>query len=161
MFNRKYIFKWWAFHCYVSSPKGARVPLSCKRIQLSTSSQRGSRWKSNLTITCIHEVHTQWCYTDKKSDFNESKHKHKDVEASRLAVSSSSYFTCIIDTHTKIMNFNYKQFTFQSNLMTEPPNLKNPPRESTWKNLRFWAEFGYKPWWQCSAPQHCQWLEEG
>lgn len=49
-----------------------------------------------------------------ESDFNESKHKHKDVEASRLAVSSSSYFSCIIDTHThtKIMNFNYQAVHF-------------------------------------------------
>lgn len=63
-----------------------------------------------------------------ESDFNESKHKHKDVEASRLAVSSSSYFTCIIDTNTKIMNFNYQAVHFSVKFNDRTTKFKKSPK---------------------------------
>ena len=61
MFNRKYIFKWWIFHCHVSF-QGCdfRVKHFCSFLCVVSKRRRGLRWTNFLKTKVIPiSIHTK------------------------------------------------------------------------------------------------------
>ena len=115
---------------------------------------------SHLTITCTHEVHTQW-YTEKNLTSNQSTNikvlKHHDLQF--FLFHQLTY----LKKKKKRQNYQAIHFFSKCSLIfakRNNPNCFIPLGCTVYFSSSRFGKLS-KPWWQYSAPQHCQWLEEG